>query len=120
LEHSKSPTGAGDDKVKQYFAQVQRAIEAKQTNAALQMLDQLLHYPTVDPATMMGVADQYLRLGNIPKSEEAIKRLTQVSPGSSEPWYNLAVVQAHQGENAQAVESLKKALELNTAELKQN
>jgi tetratricopeptide (TPR) repeat protein len=62
----------------------------------------------------------YLRIGDFAKSEEAIKRLTQMAPGLSEPWYNLAAVQAHRGENAGAVASLKKALELNPAEIKQN
>ena len=84
------------------------------------MLDQLLHYPAVDPNTMMGVADMYLRIGDFAKSEEAIKRLTQMVPASSEPWYNLALVQAHRGETAQAVASLKQALDLNPGEIKQN
>jgi Flp pilus assembly protein TadD len=66
------------------------------------------------------VADMYLRIGNFARSEEAIKRLAQMAPNSSEPWYNLAVVQAHRGETAEAVASLKKALELNPAEIKQN
>ncbi|MGP8201399.1 MAG: tetratricopeptide repeat protein, partial [Limisphaerales bacterium] len=120
LERNKNPAASGGDQVKQIFAQLQHAIDAGQTNVAAQVLDQLLHHPSVDPATMMGVADMYLRIGDFPKSEEAIKRLTQMAPGLSEPWYNLAAVQAHRGENADAVASLKKALELNPAEIKQN
>jgi thioredoxin-like negative regulator of GroEL len=120
LERNKNAAGGGGDQIKQFFAQIQRAFEARQTNAAAQMLDQLLHYPAVDPNTMMGVADMYLRIGDVAKSEEAIKRLTQMAPASSEPWYNLAVVQSHQGETAQAVVSLKKAVELNSREIKQN
>jgi tetratricopeptide (TPR) repeat protein len=122
LERNKnSAGGAGTaDQVKQFLGQIQRAVEAGQTNTAEQMLDQLLRYPAVDPNTMMGVADMYLRVGNLPKSEEAITRLTQLAPDSSEPWYNLAVVQIHQGKTAQAVASLKKALDLNPAEMKQN
>jgi predicted Zn-dependent protease len=120
LEHNKNSAGGGGDQVRQFFAQIQRAIEAKQSNAAEQMLDQLLRYPAVDPNMMMGVADMYLRIGDFAKSEEAIKRLTQMAPAASEPWYNLAVVQAHQGETAQAVVSLKKALALNSGEIRQN
>jgi predicted Zn-dependent protease len=120
LEHNKNSAGGGEDQVRRFFTQIQRAIEAKQTNVAGQMLDQLLRYPAVDPNTMMGVADLYLRIGDFAKSEEAIKRLTQMAPASSEPWYNLAVVQAHRGETAQAVVSLKKAFDLNSGEIKQN
>ena len=56
LEHSKTSAGGGGDQVSQFFAQIQRAIEAKQTNVAEQMLDQLLHYPAADANIMMSVA----------------------------------------------------------------
>jgi tetratricopeptide (TPR) repeat protein len=120
LEHSKNSSGGGGDQVAQFFAQIQRAFDAKQTNDAAKMLDQLLHYPAIDPNTMVGVANMYLRLGDLAKSEEAIKRLTEMAPKSAEPWYNLALVQASRGETAQAVASLKKALDLNAAEIKQD
>ena len=114
LEHGKG------DQITQYLAQVQRAIDAKQNDAAAQMLDQLLHFPAIDANSMMRVADMYLRIGDFGKSEDAIKKLTELAPTSSEPWYNLAVVQAHRGETVAAVASLKKALELNPAEVKEN
>jgi tetratricopeptide (TPR) repeat protein len=118
LERSKASAGA--DQIKQFFAQIQRAVEARQTNAARQGLDQLLHHPAVDPNTMMGVAAMYLRIGDMAKSEEAFQRLTQMAPDSSGPWYNLALLQANRGETAQAVASLKKALALNPGEIRQN
>ena len=62
----------------------------------------------------------YLTLGRITESEAAIKRLTELLPMSSEPWYNLAVIQSHRGAMADAVTSLQKALKLNEAEIKQN
>jgi len=114
LEHGKT------DQISQYFGQVQRAIAAKQTNAAKQMLDQLLHFPTADPGIMVNVATVYLSLGDLPKSEEAFVRLAQMLPNSSEAFYNLGLVQAARGESAQAVASLKKAVALNPAEMKQN
>jgi Flp pilus assembly protein TadD len=118
LEHSK--TSGASDQINRFLGQVQSAIDARQTNAASQMLEQLLNFQGADPATMMKVADLYLRIGDAAKSEEAIKRIVQMSPDSSEPWYNLAAVQAHQGQIAEAVVSMKKALELNGAEIKQN
>jgi tetratricopeptide (TPR) repeat protein len=118
LERGKS--SAGVDQVNQFFAQVQRAIEAKQTNIAGQMLDQILHSPAVDANIMMNVAAMYLRIGDLAKTEEAFQRMTQVAPGSSGAWYNLALVQANRGENARAVVSLKKAFDLNPVEVRQN
>jgi tetratricopeptide (TPR) repeat protein len=120
LEREESPGGQGAENMKQIFDRIQRAIEAGQTNVAAQVLDELLRSPSVDPNTLMNVANLYLRLGNLAKSEEAIKRLTQLVPTFSEPWYNLAIVQAHLGETAEAVASLKKVVELNAAELGRN
>jgi tetratricopeptide (TPR) repeat protein len=119
LEHSKNSSGTGDQ-VKQFFARIQSAIAAKDTNSAAQMLDQLLHYPGADAGMMMGVADMYLSIGDSAKSEAAIKRLTEMAPNASESWYNLAIVEAHRGETAGAVASLKKALALNPEEMKTN
>jgi tetratricopeptide (TPR) repeat protein len=118
LERSKS--SAETTQIPQFLAQVQRAMDARQTNAAEQMLEQLLHFPGVDPNTMMDIGAKYLHLGDIAKGEEAFQRLTQMAPDAAGPWYNLALVQTYRGEPAQAVASLKKALALNTEELKHN
>jgi tetratricopeptide (TPR) repeat protein len=120
LQRNRNTTGAAGEQLRQLFAQIQRAIEAGQTNYAREALDQLLHNPSVDPNALMGVADLYLRLGDLGRSEEAIRKLTRMIPTIAEPWYNLAVVQASRGESAQAVASLKKAFELNRAEMKMN
>jgi len=114
FEHSKT------DQISQIFAQVERAINAKQNGTAKQMLDQLLNFPTADPNFMVTVATLYLRIGDVAKSEEAFLKLVQLAPNSSEGWYNLALVQANRGETAQAVASLKKVVVLNPAEVKQN
>ncbi len=113
LEHN------SQNNVHAYFGQIQRAIDAKQTNAASQMLDQLLNYPQMDPNMMVGVAALYLRIGNLPKAEIAFQKLADMTPGSSEAWYNLALVQANQGKIPQSIASLKKALQINPEERKQ-
>jgi tetratricopeptide (TPR) repeat protein len=108
------------NQISQYFAQIQSAIDAKQTNAAAQLLDQLLHFPAVDANILMNAAAMYLRLGDLAKSEDTFQKLAEIVPNSSEPWYNLALVQANRGKTTQALASLKKALELNPAEIRQN
>jgi tetratricopeptide (TPR) repeat protein len=118
LERSK--TSGGGSQISQFFAQIQRAVEGRQTNAAIQMLDQLLHYPGADANVLMSVATMYIRLGDMPKSEEAFQRLTQLAPDSSGPWYNLALLQANRGEMVQAVASLKKVAALNPNEVRQD
>jgi hypothetical protein len=104
----------------QVFAEVQRAMETGQTNAAQQLLDQVLNYPAADPNALIEVANDFLKMGNMAKSEQAVQRLTQVAPNNASGWYNLAAIQAHRAETSQAVASLKKALDLNAAERAKN
>jgi tetratricopeptide (TPR) repeat protein len=104
----------------QVFAQVQHYMTNGQTNAAQQLLDQVLNYPGADANALMMVADSYLKMGNMAKSEQAVQRMTQVEPDNSSAWYNLAAIQAHRGEITQAVAALKKSLDLNDAERPKN
>ncbi len=120
LEQSKTGGTSPADQLRQFLAQAERAVEAKQTNTAEQMLDQLLNYPGADPGLLIELANAYLRLGDYAKSETAVKKLTEAAPTSSEAWYNLAIIQAHRNENADAVVSLRRALAVNPAELQGN
>jgi Flp pilus assembly protein TadD len=150
---SRSKSSAPADQVRAAFSQVQRAIDGGQTNSALQILDTVVNFGGNDPATLLGAADMYLRLGSsksvqlldrllsnpnddpnvlmelanrylrvgdMVKSEQAVQRLAAAMPNNSEPLYNLAVIQSHRGEIAQAVASLKKCLTLNAAEIAKN
>ncbi len=98
-------------------AQIQQPISPEQAKAAEQILDQLLSAPEADAGLMMSVANGYLHLHDLAKSEQAVVRLTQIQPNASQPWYNLAAIQSYRGGVAEAVTSLKKSLELNAAEI---
>ena len=116
LKRSKTAAPAGDQ-IKQAFAQVQQDLAQGQTNAAEQILDQLLNFPGADPDILRNVANGYLGLRNFAKSEQAIQRITQLLPDRSDSWYNLATVQAFRAEVPQSLASLKKCLDLNAEEL---
>jgi tetratricopeptide (TPR) repeat protein len=116
----KSKTSNGGEIMQQNIGRIQQAIAQRQTNAASQMLDQLLNMPNLDANTLMEVANLYLQMGDLGKSEDAIMRLTVLAPQASGPWYNLAVVQANRGEIDKAIASLKKSLPLNAAEIRAN
>jgi tetratricopeptide (TPR) repeat protein len=122
LEGSKqrSAGGSSGETVQQFLDQIQQQINAKKTNDADQMLQQLLRLPQADAPTLVRVADFYLKMGNLPRSEDAIVRLTQVAPSSYEAWYNLAVIQGARGKTADAIQDLQKAVSLNDAERVQN
>ena len=118
LKRGKAGNGASAaDQIKQAFAQVQTAISQGQTNAAEQILNQLLNFAGADPGTLMNVASGFLQLHNLDKSEQAVMRLTQIQPDVSQGWYNLAAIQSYRVEIPQALASLKKSLDLNAAEI---
>ena len=104
----------------QVFNEVQRYMSQGQTNAAEQLLDQVLNFPGADANTLRQVAGGFLSLGNLAKGEQAVLRLTQMDPNNSVAWYNLGAIQAHRGELTQAVAALKKAVDLNTADRAKN
>jgi len=132
LSRSKSAAaaggGAGDDRLKKAFAEVQRDISNSDTNAAQQKLELIVKAAGTDPNALMTAASLYLSLGNLSKSEEGrmeclgkseevVEKLTQLLPGNYEPLYNLAVIQAARHEIAKAVASLKKSVALNAADV---
>jgi Flp pilus assembly protein TadD len=72
LSRSKSTTP--NDQIRAAFGQIQRAIDAGQTNAALGMLDQVSSFAGADPGALLQAATMYLRLGN-PKALPLLDRV---------------------------------------------
>ena len=87
---------------------------------ALQALQQLLAAAGSDPNALMQATGAYLKLGDLEKSEAALQKLAEVLPSSSEPLYNLAVIQTARGKITEAIASLQKSLAVNAKELTQN
>ena len=112
LEQSKKGTG-----IAQALAQVQQNLSNGQTNAAEQILEQILNFQGADPESLRSVANIYLTMRNFTKSEQAITRITQLLPDRSDSWYNLATVQAFRNELPGALASLKKSLDINSNEI---
>jgi tetratricopeptide (TPR) repeat protein len=111
---------SGNVTIQQFLDQVQQQIAARNTNVADHMLQQILDLPQADAATLIHVADLYLRLGDMGKSEQAVTKLTQVAPDSYEAWYNLGIIQSARGKTADAVHDLQKAVALNDGERAKN
>jgi predicted Zn-dependent protease len=84
---------------------------------SVQLMDRILASTNEDPNVLMGLANGYLRLGDMAKSEQVVERLSKAMPENSEPLYNLAAIQLHRGKKAEAIESLKKCLTINAAEI---
>jgi thioredoxin-like negative regulator of GroEL len=85
-----------------------------------QLLDRVLNMTTSEPGVLMELANRFLRVGDMAKSEQAVVKLCAAMPKNSEPLYNLALIQTHRGENAEAIATLKKCFPLNVEEMAAN
>jgi thioredoxin-like negative regulator of GroEL len=88
--------------------------------AAIQILDTLLNDPKLDSSATLSLAQAYAILGNAPKLEAALDRLTKAMPTSPEAWYDLAVLKAGLGKSSEALSVLSNALDLSAKRLQQN
>ncbi len=86
--------------------------------AAIQTLDKLFNDPKVDAPTVLSIAQAYAALGNAPKLEAALERLTKVMPESPEAWYDLAVMKCGLGKVPESLAALRTALDLSAKRIK--
>ena len=77
------------------------------------MLDKVINDPTIDANTVLGIAQTYATLENVPKLKAALEKLTKVMPANPEAWYDLAALKAGIGKSAEALSALRQALDLN-------
>ena len=102
--------------IQNLFDAVAAAMKAGQNDRAGALLDQVLHSKQVNGPMLTQVAQLYAQMRDLPKAEEAMRRATEVDPGSSQSWYNLANVQAFAGRAADAAQSLRRAFATNAVE----
>lgn len=92
----------------------------KKNDQASQALDKVLNHPAVDASAVLQIAQQYAALMDYPKLEQTLEKLVKVVPGQPEAWYDLAALKASVGKTAEALPSLRQAITLGAARLKQN
>jgi tetratricopeptide (TPR) repeat protein len=94
--------------------------QLQKPDAALRTLDQALNNPKVDANGVLSIAQAYAALGNAPKLEAALEKLTKVMPGNPEAWYDLAVLKSGIGKPAEALSALRQALDLSATRLQRD
>ncbi len=92
----------------------------QQTNRAVELFDQALARPELKSQEAEAVAQYFSQLNNYPKLETALKKRASLSPDQPEPRCDLAALQAIMGNQAEALQNLKTALDLNTQRLAKN
>ena len=91
--------------------------QMQQPDAAVAALDRALNDPKLDANGVLNLAQAYATAGNATKLEAALEKLTKVMPENPESWYDLAVLKASLGKTAEALPSLRQALDLSTKRL---
>jgi predicted Zn-dependent protease len=94
--------------------------QMQQTGQADQLLQSALTNPTIPANAVVHAAQIYNQLGDLPKLETTLERLTKVSPDSPEAWYDLAAMKANLGKNPEALVALSRCLDLSAQRLKGN
>jgi tetratricopeptide (TPR) repeat protein len=95
----------------------QKLMQLGQNDRAFKVLDDIVSNPKVPVEMVMSVAEAYSHLGQPARLQNALEVLTRLTPDSPEAWYDLAASHALLGQDAQAIDSLKKSLELNNKRL---
>ncbi|HZR20438.1 MAG TPA: hypothetical protein VFE51_24365, partial [Verrucomicrobiae bacterium] len=95
-------------------------VQMQQTGRAVQLLDTILSNPSPPPNVMIHAAQLLNQLGDFPKLEAALEKLTKVNPQSVEAWYDLSAMKANLGKNPEALTALARCLELNAERLKRD
>jgi tetratricopeptide (TPR) repeat protein len=108
---------ADTNNVKAAFNLVSAYLRVQRTDAAYQILDQVVARTNADAGALLSVANAYVTLGQYQRVEPALLRLVAMVPDSPEVWYDLAGAQTALGKSPEAVLSLKTSIELSNRRL---
>jgi thioredoxin-like negative regulator of GroEL len=86
-------------------------MQSQQNDKALGLVDRLLSDPKADATSLLFAAQICHQMNQLPRVEQALARLTKAQPDTPEVWFDLAVVQARQQKETQALDSLRFALQ---------
>ncbi|MGD0207748.1 MAG: DUF2723 domain-containing protein [Verrucomicrobiota bacterium] len=95
-------------------------IQMQQTNRAIELFDRALANPHITSNEAGFIAQEYAKMGNLTKLEEAIQKIVALVPDQPEPWYDLAALNVVMGKPDQGLQNLRKALDLSAQRIKGN
>jgi thioredoxin-like negative regulator of GroEL len=94
--------------------------QLQKPEAAMPLLDKLFNDPNLDANAALSIAQAYAALGNAPKLEATLEKITKIMPANPEVWYDLAVVESGLGKPTEALSALRQAVDLSAKRLQRN
>jgi tetratricopeptide (TPR) repeat protein len=102
------------------FALAALHLQLQQTNRVIELLDQTLAISNIHPDVVGVIAQFYAQMGNLPKLEIALEKLTAIIPDQPEPWYDLAALNAVLGKTNESLQNLRTCLDLSAKRLQRD
>ncbi|HEY3763106.1 MAG TPA: DUF2723 domain-containing protein [Verrucomicrobiae bacterium] len=102
------------------YQQYQPAMALSAFKQAEPYADKALADSNTSEQNLSAVVQIYAGLNELPKVQQALKRMAALTPNEPEIYYDLAAVTAALGQTSDALAELKTAMSLNTARLKAN
>jgi len=120
VQHMENEARTNPDNLQNLLSLASIYMQMQQTNRATDLLDRVLANPHVDAGAVSFIAQAYAQMGNLPKLETVIQKLVSLAPDQPEPVYDLAALDSVLGKQDEALQNLRKALDLSARRLKTN
>ncbi len=92
-----------------------RYYQLQLNDRAIAMLEGILGNPNMDIGVAFAVASTYAKANDLERVENTLELIVKKFPGQPDGWYNLASVQVARGKQSEALQNLKRALEISDA-----
>jgi thioredoxin-like negative regulator of GroEL len=99
------------------FELASKYLQVQRPDRTVQILDGVLNNPHADLGIVLSVINAYSTMENLPKVESSLEKLVKIAPQQPEGWFDLAAVKTRQGKSNEALQDLRRMLDVNAQRL---
>ncbi|MFO1475885.1 MAG: DUF2723 domain-containing protein [Verrucomicrobiota bacterium] len=102
------------------FDLASKYMQIHEPDHATQVLESMLNNPHASVDVIMSLVRAFAEMNDVNHLAMALEKVVQIDPNQPEAWYDLGFTKLAQGKPADALQCLKRAMDLNTQRLAQN